>query len=207
MIETVTWKIVGYRPLMLNNPAAAIGKTDAKKGRRGVGSELSPHEEATAKLYSDNGRLYVPTDQFWKAMVLACPGVTVPVGSKKRIAASSIVPPNVEPIDEEMWLCDPETLDKKIPRALGAKDWIVDTRMAQNPKVGGVIVSRPKFRIWGGLLIMNVERDVIPEEADTILTDILNIAGTRGVGSGRLRKKMSEWFGLRMGKFKATLIP
>jgi hypothetical protein len=202
-IEMVTWKIVGTKPLMTNNPQGVPPREPGMGKKRAAKETLAPLEEATQKLYRENGRIYVPTRMFWKAMILACPNINF--GDK---ASSGIVPKAVEPAEEEFWLCDPDTLGKKKIRYLGEKDWMIDSRAAIN-KLGkapiAVIVHRPKFRKWGGLLTLEVDRDRIPEKFDSQLTVILNEAGAFGIGSGRKHKEGSEWFSIGMGKFVAEL--
>lgn len=186
---------------MQNNPATMIDHASSGTGTRSV-RKNDPFKEAFAKIYQiDDGRVYHPMEAFWRGMVDACPNTTI--GGK---ACSGILPPAIEVAEEEFILCDPDTLDKKTPKQLTAKDWVIDSRRINNPKVGSLIVHRPKWVKWGGLLIFEIDRNVVPVEATSVITDILNIVGKRGVGSGRLHQvERKGWVGIRMGKFRAEL--
>ena len=198
-VELVTFNIVGVRPLMQNTVDVDSLEKEVGVGKRAAkATGKTSLEEARDKLHvTEDGRLFHPGQAFWKAMVLACPNITI--GGK---AASGIVPRAVEPAEEEVILYDPETLKSKSPRPLGDKDWMVDRRAIQTSK-GLIIARRPIFKSWGARLVLEVDRGFIPERADNALLEILNIAGKMGVGSGRLRKEGSEWYGIRMGKFTA----
>jgi hypothetical protein len=107
-------------------------------------------------------------------------------------------------------LLDPDTLDQKKPRALTEKEWLVDVRTAVNyncrPPVR-IPVARPKWAKWGGLLLLEVDRDFFATFDP--LTDLLNVAGRFGIGAGRNRKeqrgRQMVWSGMNLGKYVAEL--
>jgi len=202
--ELVTWNVFGTRPLMQGNPLASLDvpKTGSK-ARKKMPAEAAGFEAARKLLYrTEEGLFYHPAQAFWKAIVVACPNVQI--GGK---ATSGIVPRAIEPAEEECILYDPDTLTEKNPRPLSEKEWVVDTRrVGGNMKVtGSPLVSRPKWRAWGVRLGLEIDRDFIPAQYKEVLTDLFNIAGGMGVGVGRLRKDGSNWYGIRMGKFRAEL--
>jgi len=207
-VQAVTWLIRGLKPLMQNRPGivgeiVAGGLTPRPTGAKNE----SPVAVAEAKLYrNEQGHFYFPSQGIWKGMVESCPGWKI-----GKVAASSMLPPAVEPVSEEFLLCDPETLTAKRPRPLTVNDMVVDQRAGIGTDGRGrevmITLVRPKWRRWGGVLIMDVDRDIILPSADNVITEILNRAGQRGIGSGRLRKPKgsSIWVGIRMGKFTAEL--
>ena len=212
-MERVEWLIRGIRPLMQNNPEAMAAATaeettrrSGKTTRKTLKAPSPDYEEAKGKLYVSNGHFYHPAQAAWTSIVEACPNTKI-----GNTATSGILPPAIDLITEELILYDPDTLDSKKPVPLKEKDWLLDRRFvpAMNTKgqVVGIFVPRPKWPKWGVILPLDVERDVIPERYTSVITDILNIAGTRGWGSGRLRraKNTSTWVGIRMGKFTAEL--
>ena len=205
-IDLVTWEIRGTKPLMQNSwkPMLDDDEPTGTSTRRTGPKVRSPRfDEAKAKLWQlEDGRYYHPSLAFWAALVDTCPGTQI-----GKTAASSLIPKAVDIAEEEFILLAPDTLGKKPPRPLGDKDWLLDTRPAINAMKGAILISRPKWKRWGGLLVFEVNRDVIPAKYDDVITQLLNNAGLLGVGSGRTWKKpgTSQWYSRGMGKFQATL--
>jgi hypothetical protein len=206
-IDLVTWKIRGLKPLMQNSWRSMLDEDDEPTSttarRRGPKVRSPRFEEAKSKLWqTENGRYFHAARAFWAALVGTCPGTSI-----GKTAASSLIPKAVDIAEEEFILLDPDTLDAKKPRPLSDSDWVVDTRPAVNAQKGAILVSRPKWKRWGGLLVLEVNRDVIPAKYDDVITQLLNNAGLLGVGSGRTWKKpgTSQWYSLGMGKFTAEL--
>ncbi len=225
--EIVQFNLFGLRPLMqnaidLDTMEAEAAAAAATTKRQSKPPPKSPLEEARSKLHvTEDGLYFHPGLAFWGAMTLACVGVKI-----KGVAATSVLPPGVEPAEEEVILVDPATLNSKTPKPLGKNDWFVDRRAIQTSK-GMIIVRRPKFKVWGARLTLEVDRDTIPgpdsrteptdkhpdgqpiADATGVLTQILNMAGRMGVGSGRLHREIkgtsSIWKGILMGKFRAEL--
>lgn len=202
--EIVQFNLFGVRPLM-QNKVDLDGLEKPADGKRQVkAAAKTPLQEATDKMHvTDDGDYYHPGQAFWRAIVDACPNITI--GGK---AATGFVPRAVEPAEEEVILVDPKTLNAKTPKRLGKKSWVIDRRAIQTTK-GMILVRRPMFKTWGARLALEVDREVIPVKANNALLMILNNAGRMGVGSGRLHKETkgssSGWFGIRMGKFRAEL--
>lgn len=207
MIDLVTWAVHGTKPLMQNSWRGMLDEDDEPTSttarRRGPKVRSPRFDEALAKCWRlEDGRFYHPARAFWAALVTTCPGTSI-----GKTAASSLIPKAVDIAEEEFILLDPDTLAAKSPKPLTDKDWLVDTRPAVNAMKGAILVSRPKWRRWGGLLVLEVNRDVIPEKYDGVITQLLNNAGLLGIGSGRTWKKpgTSQWYSLGMGKFVAEL--
>jgi hypothetical protein len=205
-IDLVTWAITGTKPLMQNSWKGMLDEeeqTGTTARRRGPKVRSPRFEEATAKTWElEDGRYFHPARAFWSALVATCPGTSI-----GGTAASSLIPKAVDIAEEEFILFDPDTLMRKSPKPLGDKDWVMDTRPAVNAQKGAILVSRPKWKKWGGLLVLEVNREVIPAKYDEVITQLLNNAGLLGVGSGRTWKKpgTSQWYSLGMGKFTAEL--
>ena len=209
-IELVTWRIIGTRPLIQNRYDVGADPVRGDDGELKVAARKRyvpkpRYEEAAKQLYESEGRFYHPAGAFWKAMIAAG------VGRKfKSIRADDVIARAVQVCEEEFWLLDPDTLDAKKPRPLRKEDWTVDCRPAVNYNCkppARIPVARPKWRKWGGLLTLEVERDFFGDL--TVLTDVLMIAGRFGIGAGRIRKeergKQMVWSGLNCGKFVAEL--
>ena len=206
-LELLQWNIIGIRPLMQTNwkntmstDTGSTTKTTARKKER-----LKPFDEAERQLYIDDGLHYHPALAFWRAIMDVLSGRTI--GST---AASTILPRSVFPLaDERFVLCDPATLDKKKPKPLTAKKWQMDSSRVVNVKAGALIVHRPQWPLWSGVLTWEIDLEFFPKSsvdaALTIIADILGIAGRFGVGAGRTRfnEKTKKWGGIGRGKFQA----
>ena len=200
--EIVTWKLVCRTPLMQNR-LDSLG-SEGEITKKGPTSPEDIRAEAAKKLHvTADGRFFHPSQAFWSAWADACVGVKI--GST---SANTTLPPAVDIVEIETFLYDPTTLDKKEPRALGAKDWVVDSRPIQTSK-GMIMSHRPRWNHWGALLLFEIDREVVPVKLDGVITKILNYAGRRGAGAGRLHKdtkNLSKWCGIGMGKFEAELL-
>jgi hypothetical protein len=198
-LELITWKIVGIRPLMQSNPI--VMQRAEEQGRSRVKKVVKAFDEAKAQLYlNEDEKPYHPAVAFWKALFVACPYRDI-----GKMAAATAVASAVSQAEEEFLLCDPASLGRKSPKVLSAKEWVVDVRRVVNQKAGALLAARPKWRTWGGLLTMEIDREFIPNLDP--LTQLMNIAGRYGVGVGRLRKigAKAEWGGLGLGKYTAEL--
>src|SRR5580704_1487214 len=101
-LELVTWKIVGLRPLMQDNPIGMVRSDgDTKVGTRKP-KLLSPLEEAKRRLYIDEGNPYHPAISFWKCIFVACPHRQL-----GKNAAAGVVAASVSPIEDKFLLLDP----------------------------------------------------------------------------------------------------
>lgn len=207
-LEVVTWKITGIRPLMQSNYANVMPTDTATKtsARSTKAARDTPFNEAEKQLYNGGDHYWHPALAFWKGLMENCTGFKV-----GGVAASTLFPRLLLPLEqEEFILYDPATLDKKTPKKLTSKDWQMDTRRIVNEKAGALIVHRPKWQNWGGLLSMEADLEIFEGQAkkDAFLdcvTEILNVAGRFGIGTGRmmLNPKTKRWGGLNLGKFSA----
>ena len=209
-IELVTWRIIGTRPLIQNRydiPPDPVREADGeiKVAARKRYVPKPRYEEAVKQLYVSDGRYFHPATAFWKSMIAAGEGRKF-----KSTRAPDVIARAVQVCEEEFWLLDPATLDAKKPRPLGSKDWIVDCRSAVNYNCkppARIPVARPKWKSWGGLLTLEIERDFFSDL--NVLTEVLMIAGRFGIGAGRIRReergKQQVWSGCNCGKFVAEL--
>ncbi len=217
-----TWKIIGNRPLMQSNykkamegvnPPAVMEAEKADKApkkpvvKKNVrAARKDPFNEAEDQLYQVSEGFEHPYLAFFTAILNNLTGYEV----KGVGALSGLVPRLVFPLDDEKFiLCDPETLDAKKPRPLTAKEWQMDSRRAVNKKKGGIIVHRPKWPKWGGLLRLEVDVEPFkePDGFLDVLTVVLDVCGRYGMGAGRMRfdEERKRWGGLGLGKFHAEL--
>ena len=205
-LKIVSWNIVGTRPLMQSNyrlvMPMATGTGSKVTSTRSKARE-EPFEEAKKQLYTSEDGTYFfhPGLAFYRAMMDTCTGRVI-----GGVAASSLLPKSVLPVDDEFVLCDPKTLNGK-PKPLPSDGWQMDSRRVVNEKAGALIVHRPKWPVWGGVISFEVDEDFIPEKHIWSLTDVLNIAGRYGIGTGRMQQnpKTKKWGGLAIGKFTAEL--
>ena len=204
-LELKTWMIEGKRPLMQDSDESMKRREPSGDlGGRTRTKVLSVHDEAASHLYhNEDGLCFHPAMAFWKALLSASPNRIL--GS---LAASTVVGTAVRPAEEEFILYDPATLNGKgKPKPLTEKDWVADVRGAVNHNCkppARIKVARPKWRKWGGLLVLEIDWDLFGNLNG--LTDLLNIAGRFGIGAGRIDKVGPVWGGINMGQFMATLI-
>ena len=198
-LELVTFKIRGIRPLMQSNAMTTMSRDEAQEGigTKVKKSQKAAKDEAAQQLYqSKDGKFYHPAMSFWKAVIAIAPNRKL-----GRLAVTSIWPQAVSITEEEFWLMDPDSLNGKKPQPLKEKDWVYELRRIP----AGILVSRPKWRKWGGLLTLEIDRDYVNALQD--IADLLSVGGRLGIGAGRMRigEKTKQWGGLNMGKFVAEL--
>ncbi len=202
-LELVSWNIRGTRALIQSNPAV-MSRNEASGDKISTTKKTetkTAYDEAKAQLYiNDEGQFYHPSLAFWKALFIAAPNRKF-----SKTAASTVVAQGVAVVEEEFILLDPDSLNDRKPKPLTEKDWVHDLRRAVNKKAGGLIVSRPKWRKWGGILTLEIDREFISNLAP--FTELLNIAGRFGIGVGRIKpcEGKGGWGGMNLGKFAAEL--
>lgn len=214
----LTWMITGEKPLFQSTPASLWAEPDddetvkpARKPPMYPGATAA-FEIAKSQLYINaEGRNYHPGMSFYKCLQKACAGRVL-----GRTPALKPIVQAVSPVEEEFLLLDPATLDAKKPKAIDPKSWLVDKRLARNHnknrETGGVavVVIRPKWPIWGGLLTFEVDADLFKNYEG--LTELLNMAGhIFGIGVGRrrlfgIRNRQEIWSDMGMGRFSAVLV-
>jgi hypothetical protein len=175
--EIVTFTIIGRSPLLQNNPAAFIGKTE--DGGLGAGKKVyNDEEEAKLRLYMDGDGAYChPCESFTKSMVKA-------VAGKKfgKMFATSAVKGSVFIVEPFALILDGD--------GNRATKYAIDRRSVVIGK-SRVLRCRPMWSPW---------RMQVPLEVDTaILTpaqvcDALNLAG-RIIGIGDYRPEKGGGFG------------
>lgn len=199
-----------------------VKPTSQKKGL--VGTHSENFKLAASQLYvNEEGQHYHPAEGFWNGLLMACDGREMDkvkdaltgrkVGETKN--ALVYVARGVTLMDEEFLLCDPATLDEKQPRHLQGDEWQIDYRRAVNHNMGkaeggvGIVAVRPKWKVWGGLVTFEVDREIF--SAIEPITSLLNIAGHYiGLGVGRRRVKAMVrqkpvWSGFGSGKYRVEM--
>ncbi len=220
-LQIATWKIRGIKPLLQSSSESMLEpKPEPEEGESSRTARKSsvnlPKSEvyATAEkqLYQNgDATFYHPAIAFQEVLQEACYGRKL-----GRANALDIVVHSISPVDEHFLLLDPDTLDKKKPKPLTAKQWVPDSRRGinhnKNTNRGGVAVQccRPKWIKWGGLLRLWVDMEFF-KTLDGI-TDLLNVGGhITGIGVGRRRVKAIEstrrvYGSMGTGRFEATLV-
>lgn len=219
-IHTVTVKIIGIKPLIQSNPhgmwkdppaeGESLTPLPGKKKLRGSDSE--DFLTAASQLYrNEAGEYYHPAIVFWTNLLRACEGRKI--GSDNAL---SVITRAVALMTEEFVLYDPVTLDAKVPKRMRGTEWQIDYRRAvnHNKKTSeggvGVVAIRPKWKDWGGFLVLEIDHDIF--RSTNALIQLLNIAGHQyGIGVGRMRVKAVVymrpiWSGFGSGKYSAELV-
>ena len=169
--------IQGITPLLMNRPSALIG--DISKER--VQTEKTPEQQASNKLYENDGKLYQPSTHIKGALVDA--GKAQKVVGKGKATYSKIVGYAVE--------IEPyEIVHKK-------QKWIVNSVLAVNPSTKGRnLLHRPMLKDWELDFQVVFDEEQIPA---SILKEVFERAGRfSGLGDWRPNKKGT------FGKFQVT---
>ncbi len=231
-IRLITYRVTGDKPLIQSNPHkmwatpetdddGKLKKAERKAGLRGSDSEC--FTQAKEQLYvNEDGQCFHPAKGFWDNLLMACDGRKLgQSGALLHITRS------VTQVEEDFVLYDPTTLmDEKTARAYVPTDkWQIDFRRVVNHNAkqaeGGVstVAIRPKWKIWGGYLTLEVDMDFFPQPKNTTtLTDALNgLTGLLNVGGhyfgvavcrNRIKavvRQQAVWSGLGMGRYSVEL--
>jgi hypothetical protein len=181
--EIVTFTIIGRSPLLQNNPANFIGKTEES----GLGSSkkvYNDEEEAKLRLYLDgDGQYCHPCESFTKAMVKA-------VAGKKfgKMFATSAIKGSVFIVEPFALILDAE--------ANPATQYVIDRRSVVIGK-SRVLRCRPMWTPWRMKLALEIDVAILSPPQ---VLDALNLAG-RIIGIGDYRPEKSGGF----GRFTATI--
>ena len=171
----VNVSIEGTTPLLMNRfRDSSIEGKSTKKG------EAKEHEVEDKLYLTAEGKPYIPSVYFWRAMIDA--GKRLQVRGQKKATYSKIVGSVVE--------VNPDAIEIK-------GKWEAYRTSAVNPMTKGrMMVTRPMFNKWSCTFEVFVAGDEIsPETINTLLT----MAGqTTGIGDWRPEKKG------KYGKFMVT---
>ncbi len=216
--KILSWRITGETPLFQSNPASMWAEPDPEENKGAKPSRKKPMysgeseavKTAAGQLYLDeDGHPWHPCMSFYKALMKACVNRTL----GKKVPALQTVIQGVRIVDERFAICDPKTM-KMMPAKMPL--WLPDTRRAinhnKNKDTGGVAVVaiRPKWRVWGGVLRLEVDEDLFAGYEG--LTELLNIAGHMfGIGVGRrrlmgMRRNQEIWSDMGAGRFSAEMM-
>jgi hypothetical protein len=219
-IELITWRIIGIKPLIQSNPHVMWLDDDSDednelsvtKRKKLHGTKSEDFATCEKQLYvNSDGKHYHPEIGFMKGLEMACDQRKV-----GRQSALTVVSGGAALVEHEFLLYQPDTLSKPKPKLMTGKEWQIDYRRAVNHNKQtsqggvGVVAIRPKWKQWGGLLAMEVDRDFFPQL--DILTELLNVAGHYyGMGVGRKRimameRQKPKWSDMGMGRYSAELL-
>lgn len=212
--EVNTWKITGVTPLLMNNPSEVLIRSDEEKRLEyerllAQGGEGAPktkakkkikvyndNEEASMRVYREDGKIVVYSEEFRKSMASALVGRMV-----GKTGGPTVVKLSVLPMETQCIL-----LNGKGKPATD-KDWVVDKRPVNVGQKGQKIMinrCRAKFLKWSCLLVL--ERDVFRIGDVSEVTDVLNLAGhTIGICDGKPDPTDGKKGCLNFGKYEAEL--
>jgi hypothetical protein len=167
--EVVTFTVVGISPLLQNNPAEFIGKTDKDPGLK-TKKVYNDAEEASLRCYRDDeGRFGHPAQSFIKAMLRAATG-------KKfgKVSAPGLIRGNVFSA-ETLCVIEDEHGDPATRYAIDRQPVVVgDAR---------VLRCRPSWFPWRMRLALEINVALVAVES---IRGVLALAGpTVGIGDGR----------------------
>jgi hypothetical protein len=176
-LEITVFKIVGTSPLLQNNPAEFIGKTE--------GSDLAAKknyddmEEAMLRVYRDgDGNFCHPAEAFLRSMVRAVTG-------KKfgRVSAPSLIRGAVFLAESMVML--------ECPDGTPLTTFSIDRRSVVINKRARVLRCRPVWPEWSLRLPLEINTALVSKEN---ISDALALAGVT-VGVGDFRPEKGGGFG------------
>jgi hypothetical protein len=176
-MKTFNITISGISPLLMNRPSAMIA--DISKDKKAFKDD--PKGMAEEKLYSNNGKLYIPATHIQGALVEAGK-------SKKKVGCGKATYSKIVGYAVSI---SPFEIDHKIQK------WDVFSVLAVNPVTKGRnMLHRPMLRKWECEFQVTFDETEIQE---SIMKELFDIAGRiAGVGDWRPSKKGPY------GKFQVT---
>lgn len=185
-----TFKLTGYTPLLMHNPAQM---------RQGGGAKTkripTPEEEAEAGLYADmKGLLYLKFIAIRNCCLKGGRNYKVGKMTVGMFLGGCILN---EDLDAPCYLENAKT-----GAPLTKNDYEIDTRRAVVQKQG-ILRSRPKIRDWAARATFRVDTSQIgtPQELDTLILECLNRGG-QFIGIGDYRPERTGPF----GRFTAEIV-
>jgi len=175
--EIVTFRITGISPLLQNNPAAFIGKSESADLSAGK-KEYNDEEEARLRLYvDDDGNHCHPSEAFLKAMIKA-------VSGKKfgKLFATSTLKGSVFIVENWTIIEDED--------GSPSTEYTIDRRSVVIGK-SRVLRCRPCWEEWHMRLVLEVDTAICSTQN---VLDALRLAG-RTVGVGDYRPQCGGGFG------------
>jgi hypothetical protein len=182
-MEIVKLTVHGNGPMLMHNPASMRGSGTPNIERGGKKIPL-PYDEAKASLYVlPTGQLYVKSDWFREAGLIAAADVKDP--SRKGRATMT------RRFSASVFLCSEfcplyRSTDNKQPITSDNDDWQIDTRRVVVQR-NGILRSRPKIDNWACELPFEYDSDLM--EPNLILAVMQNAGKSPGVGDYRVGKK------------------
>lgn len=175
--QIVTYRIIGISPLLQNNPAEFIGKTEETGITTGK-KTYNDEEEARLRCYRDDDGNYVhPAEGFIKSMLRAATG-------KKfgKVSAPGIIKGAVFLAEQQCIILD--------AKGNPATKYTIDRR----PVVVGkarVLRCRPQWSPWQMDLALDIDTALVSPD---MIRDVLALAG-RTVGVGDYRPEKTGGYG------------
>lgn len=181
-IRPYRFKIIGVSPLLINSPLNMAPSTGTAVKKKVI---PTPEEEAASKVYEKNGKYYLPTVCFRRALLYAVRGKRV----GKRSAAA-ILQAAVFPGEECFWL-----LDDKCKKPLASYQIDIQPVVVQKARV---LRARPRFEEWGGICRLDLDEELI--DAKAVEENLAEAGVISGVGDFRVQ------LGGTFGRFTVSLM-
>lgn len=177
-MNTITFRVVGISPLLMNSAAAFTIAADGKaKTTRSI---PAPEVEAEAGAYRlADGALGFPAAAFKKTVVSAAKGRKV-----GKLGLPGIVLASVFETAELLPLIHPVT-------EASIHDYVIDIRGARPQGQGMVRRARPRIDEWAADVEFEYDEELISDE---LLADLL-ARGGRNVGIGNFRPEKTGRYG------------
>jgi hypothetical protein len=174
--EIVSFRIIGISPLLQNNPANFIGKTE--EAELGTKKVYKDDEEAELRVYRNmDGAFVHPSESFVKAMVRAVTGKKFGKLSAPGVIKGSVFLAEVSCLIED-------------GKGKPAKAYAIDRRPCVVGKAR-ILRCRPCWSPWAMKLALEVDAAIISRK---MVLDALSLAG-RVIGIGDYRPEKGGGFG------------
>lgn len=181
--RVVTFRLIGISPLLQNNPAAFIGKSE--EGGLTVKKEYNDEEEARLRLYVDGENFCHPCEAVVKAAVAAAAGKKFgKLFATKALKGAVFVTETLAVIEDE--------------NGEPAKNYAIDRRSVVINKKSRVLRCRPSWKVWHIRIALEIDTAILSPEQ---VLDCLSLAG-RIIGIGDYRPEK----GGMCGRFRVELI-
>ena len=181
-MEIAKFEITGIGSILMRNPAAMQASSGYQRGGKTI---PEPIEEARRLYVHPSGQLYIRSDCFREAALIAAAAVRDPTRTG-RATMTRRFSAGVFLADEQCMLYRASNPQKPITNA--DEDWEVDIRRVVVQK-SGILRARPKVSDWQCQLILEYDEPIIQPE---LIAAILDNAGRfPGILDYRIGKKGS----------------
>lgn len=174
---------VRVSPMLMNPMTDEMLESLRTRVRLPVRTDITRQEEAERKIYREDGKIGIPSQNLFSCLVEA--GRRVQVEKRRNIstAESTTLPSFLSIREFFLPLSDGNG---------GEPKWVVDARRGRNPADGvAVCIVRPRFDLWGFRFTIEVDESQISPEK---VRRLIEIAGS-AIGLGDFRPGCKGQFG------------